>query len=96
MQISGLNERPTPRNPARWTPPVHDSVKLNVDAAYCSTTKIASLGMIVRDETGAICLSAVMKTGSVDSPLQVEFKAIAFGLERAKAISFPSILLGSD
>ncbi|XWS39354.1 hypothetical protein CRYUN_Cryun18bG0045900 [Craigia yunnanensis] len=53
--------------------------------------------MVVRNATSTICLiSAVMKIENVDSPLQAELKAVAFGLEIAKENSFPSILVESD
>ena len=67
-----------------------------VDAAYCSENKIASLGMVVRNDIGAIRLCAVMKTCNVESPLQADAKAVAFGLEIAKGNSFPFILVESD
>ena len=57
---------------------------------------IASLGMVVRNDTGAFCLCAIMKIGNVNSPLQAELMAIVFGLQLAKEHSFPSILVESD
>ena len=67
-----------------------------VDAAYCSKNNVVSLGMVVRNDTGAFCLCAIMKIGNVNSPLQAELMAIAFGLQLAKEHSFPSILVESD
>ena len=56
-------------------------MKLNVDATFFSQVKKANLGMVLRDHTGSIMLSVVRRIGDVDSPLQVEFLAILFGLE---------------
>ena len=84
------------RSIARWIPPAHDKVKLNVDAAFCLKEKVASLGMVVRNEFGAVCLCAVTKIDRVESPFHAELKAVAFGLEIAKEISSPSIHVESD
>ena len=79
LLVSWSNERTAQSITARWTPPEQACVKLNVDAAFCSRNKVASLGIIVRNDTGAICLCAIKKTGNVESPLQAELMAIAFG-----------------
>ena len=66
---------------AEWQMPLSDTVKMNVDAAFCSVTKVATLGMVFRDCTGSICLAAVKKIENVESPLHAEFLAILFGFE---------------
>ena len=58
--------------------------------------KVASLGLVVRNISGAMCLCAVMKIDKVESQLHVELKAVIFGLKIAKEYSFPSILAESD
>ena len=35
-----------------WSPPIWDGFKLNVDAAFSSSSRIASFGMVVRDSRG--------------------------------------------
>ena len=96
LQVSCPTEISNQRISARWIPPVNDSVKLNVDAAYCPRSKVAGLGMVVRNDLGVICLCAVKRIDKVESPLQAELMAVAFGLEIAKEISFPSISVESD
>ena len=72
-----MNEKETTRE---WIPPPEDSIKVNVDAAYCNATKVASLGVIARNSRSKIRFSAVTKEGGIESPLQAEVKAILFGL----------------
>ena len=54
---------------------------MNVDTAFSSVTKVATLRMVVRDSIGSISVAAVEKTENVESPLHAKFLAILFGLE---------------
>ena len=96
LQISSTSENTSHRRPARWTPPSYNNVKLNVDAAFCPRSKVASLGMVVRNATGDFILCAVMKTDKVESSLHAELMAVEFGLETVKEISVPFIFVESD
>ena len=40
-----------------WFPPPRDYIKINVDAAFCSTTRIASLGVVSRNMDAKVFLS---------------------------------------
>ena len=44
-----------------WHPPTRDCIKINVDATFCSTTKIASLGVVARNVEAEVCFSTVTK-----------------------------------
>ena len=48
-----------PKSITTWVPPNSQLLKLNVDAAYSSGTKKASLGMLVRDRLGSVHLCAM-------------------------------------
>ena len=96
LLVSRSNERIAQSITPRWSPPEQACVKLNVDAAFCPRNKVASLGMVVRNDTGAIRLCGIKKIGNVESPLQAELMAIAFGLQLAKEHSFTSIIVESD
>ena len=96
LQISCSNESTNQRSSARWMPLGQDSVKLNVDATYYAEMKVASRGMVIQNDLGAVCLCVIIKTDKVESSLQAELKAIAFDLEIAKENLFPSILVESD
>ena len=77
-------------------PLASNSFKLNVDAAYSSRTKEASLGMVVRDHLGSVLLCAVTKVDSIVFPLHAEIKALLFGLEITLNNSFLSLVVESD
>ncbi|XWS11866.1 hypothetical protein CRYUN_Cryun37aG0037900 [Craigia yunnanensis] len=57
---------------------------------------MVSLEMVVRNDTGTICLCAVSRIDNVASLLHAKLKAIAFGMEITKENSFSSILIESD
>ena len=71
----------SPATDTTWISPQPGFFKLNVDAAFFSTTRGASLGMLVRDHSGFTHICAATKVGNIDSPLQAKLKAILFGLE---------------
>ena len=79
-----------------WTPLDRNALKLNVDATFSSNSRIGKFGMVVRDSTGKVCLCAVSCEGNVDSALQVELKAILFGLEVARNHFSEFIFIESD
>ncbi|XWS68805.1 hypothetical protein CRYUN_Cryun04dG0124000 [Craigia yunnanensis] len=58
--------------------------KLNVDAAYYSSSKKASLGMVVRDHMGMIHFYAVKRIGNVEYALHAKLAAILFGMEESR------------
>ena len=83
-------------SPPTWSLPISGSFKLNVDATFNADSKIAGLGMVLRDSSSNVMLSAVTKIDRVDSPLHAEIKAILFGMEVAWANSFSSLIVESD
>ncbi|XVF28808.1 hypothetical protein REPUB_Repub15cG0063700 [Reevesia pubescens] len=66
-----------------WSLPTNNILKVNVDASFSERENIAGLGMVIRDNNGHVCLSAVTKVRHVHSILFVEIKAILFGLQIA-------------
>ena len=79
-----------------WQAPLEDDVKLNVDAAFFPHRIEATLGMVLRDHTGSILLSAVKRVGEVECPLQAELLAILFGLEECRSQLLQSLIIESD
>ena len=67
-----------------------------MDAAYCSVTKVASLGVTARNSRSEIRFSAVTKERGIESPLQAERKAILFGLQVTREMDYRNIILESD
>ena len=51
-----------------------------MDASYDAIAKEAGLGIVVRNEDGLVCLSAMTKVEGVSSPFQAEVMAILFDL----------------
>ena len=79
-----------------WTPPDRHALKLNVDAAFSSNSRIEKFGMVVHDSTGKVCLCEVSCEGNVDSALHAELKAILFGLEVARSHFSEFLVVESD
>ena len=80
----------------QWMPPPNGWIKVNVDAAFCITTRSATLGMVARNEKSEVCYSAVTKSEDTDTPLLAEIKAILFGVQMAKEMGIRNIQLESD
>ena len=79
-----------------WSPPPRDYHKINVDAAYSTTTRMTNLGMIARDTNAKVCVSVVVKAEDVKSPLHAEIKAILFGLQVAGEMNLGKVEVESD
>ena len=63
-----------------WTPPPRNCYKINVDATYNTTTRVARLGAAARDEEVRIGFLAITKVEGIESSLQAETLAILFRL----------------
>ncbi|XWS63566.1 hypothetical protein CRYUN_Cryun06bG0111000 [Craigia yunnanensis] len=81
---------------SQWMHPPRGCVKVNVDAAFCNTTRIATLGVVARNEKSEVCYSAVTKSAKTDTPLLAKIKAILFGVQLAKEMNIQKIQLESD
>jgi hypothetical protein len=57
-QTSGDQCRQLKGSVRSWLPPQNGWVKLNVDAGFCPTSGASSLGVIARNEVGAVLLTA--------------------------------------
>ena len=79
-----------------WKAPPRGSYKINVDAAYNSTSQVACLGAVARDSQASIIFSAVSKVAGIDSSLQAEALGILFGLQIGNELNFHNVILESD
>ncbi|XWS50530.1 hypothetical protein CRYUN_Cryun12cG0094700 [Craigia yunnanensis] len=79
-----------------WQIPPEGIYKLNVDAAFSSVFKEASLGMVVRNHLGQVHHCAIKRIGNMENALHAEFKAILFGLEECRHNSFNSVIIEND
>ena len=48
-----------------WFPPSRDCYKINVDAAYCSTSRVSNLRAVVRNMRAEVSFSAVTKAKGI-------------------------------
>lgn len=83
--------------PARheWQRPEPGIIKINVDAAWCHRSKKGGIGVIVRNETGAVIGDANrILTGQGIEELEAE--AIRIGMHIAKEMGWNRIIVESD
>ncbi|XVF30459.1 hypothetical protein REPUB_Repub16aG0059600 [Reevesia pubescens] len=80
----------------RWCPPEKGYLKIDVNASYDANSKIAGLGMVIRDHVGRICCSAFTKKHLVNDPFLVEMLAILMGIEMAVELNFSYVVIKSD
>lgn len=84
MHLSSAVETTEGRNsvlqPARWSPPVQGTLKINSDGAYLQDQGIGATGAVVRDSNGALRAASARWLGPVGSALIAEAEAIRDGL----------------
>lgn len=88
LQVDGRgNEKKrkqgNPANSPKWEPPPAGWVKANVDAGFVAETGEANSGVIIRDATGAVILSARQARGRCALPEDAEALAILEGIRLA-------------
>ncbi|XP_021745098.1 uncharacterized protein LOC110711034 [Chenopodium quinoa] len=76
-----------------WSKPLIGVIKINCDAFVKDTTK---LGVVVRDDRGAIIAAAVRKGGDGWSVEVAEAATMAFGLQIARRLGYTRIQVESD
>ncbi|KAL5541337.1 hypothetical protein UlMin_044597 [Ulmus minor] len=79
-----------------WQAPPLGWVKINSDAAWCSTKKKFGLGTTIRDSTGKVLGSAALPIYSSVSVAVAESWALERGASLAKQLGFSAIILESD
>ncbi|KAL5566455.1 hypothetical protein UlMin_029619 [Ulmus minor] len=79
-----------------WQAPPLGWVKINSDAAWCSTKKKFGLGTTIRDSTGKVLASAATLIYSSVSVVVAESWALERGASLAQQLGFAAIILESD
>ena len=59
------------RTRERWFPPLRGSIKINVDAAFCSSSREASFEAVARKKEAEVFFLIVTKIQGYESSLQV-------------------------
>jgi hypothetical protein len=68
----------------QWVPPSSGWVKLNVDGPFHVEAKDGGVGMVLRDDRGAIIFTACRFLGACSSMLEVELLACLEGCRLAR------------
>uniref|UniRef100_A0ACD6AUC3 Uncharacterized protein n=1 Tax=Avena sativa TaxID=4498 RepID=A0ACD6AUC3_AVESA len=77
-----------------WRAPASGTACINVDAAFSETGREATAGIIMRDQSGSICLAACHPTTRSSNIEEAEANAILLGLQIARDYDFvPSSVL---
>jgi ribonuclease HI len=81
--IDGSKRREAPNSKQMWETPPSGRVKWNTDVAFCYESGGASSGIIMRDESGSVLLTAWKIVRACASPEQAEAEALLHGLRLA-------------
>ena len=84
------------RDNACWLLPSRPQVKINTDAAVHGRYSKVGLGVVVRNETGEVLMSAGKVIDEYLDMEMAELKALLFGLSLAVEHSFLHVILESD
>ncbi|KAK1650721.1 hypothetical protein QYE76_068526 [Lolium multiflorum] len=79
-----------------WKPPPPGWIKVNVDAAWDISTKRGGTGVIIRSETGSVCLSAWEHLPECSSALEAELLACLHGLKQLGKLPYGPAILETD
>ena len=82
--MSGLSTTPKPlEDQAIWQPPSPSNyIKINVDASFIASTRLAAMGAVGMDSFGDIVFSAASYFHGCSDAEEAEVQALSFGLTR--------------
>ncbi|CAL8989249.1 unnamed protein product [Prunus brigantina] len=80
---------------ARWSAPPHAYCKVNVDASWEKGSKVAGLGVVVRD-SNAVCLGGSCSTRLAASAIEAEAHAALSGVNLAAQMGISHVVFESD
>ena len=87
---------PSTKTQTSWTPPPHTRYKINVDGVVFVAQKSAGIGVIIRDSDGSVIGACSKKLRFPLGAVEVEAKAIEFGLQFAKDLLIQDFILEVD
>ena len=87
---------PSTKTQTSWTPPPHTRYKINVDSVVFVAQKSAGIGVIIRDSDGSVIGACSKKLRFPLGAVEVEAKAIEFGLQFAKDLLIQDFILEVD
>jgi len=83
-------------SPSKWMKPSSGTVKINWDAALCSRRNIMGVGVVARDDTGAVKAALCSYLPYVSDPSVVESLGARKAVELGRDMGFSSIVLEGD
>ncbi|XP_075633540.1 uncharacterized protein LOC142606004 [Castanea sativa] len=86
----------SPSLPARLSPPPLDRYKINVDGAVFASQKFMGIGVLIRDLEGRLVGACSKKIQAPLGLVEVEAKAVEFGLLFAKDMMIRDFILEGD
>ena len=87
---------PSPITQAHWSPPQASQFKVNVDGAVFMHQKSDGIGGVVRDSASRIIGACSKKIQAPLRVVEVEAKAVEFGLHFARDLMIQEFVLDSD
>ncbi|KAH9671373.1 reverse transcriptase domain-containing protein [Citrus sinensis] len=85
-----------PAKGAKWIPPLQGHFKANVDVAVNKEKNQVGLGVVIRDDSGAIIIAAVNHTKYHGDVAQAETAAVNFGLQVVMEAKLSPLILETD
>ncbi|GMJ02408.1 hypothetical protein like AT4G29090 [Hibiscus trionum] len=79
-----------------WSPPPPNSVKLNFDASFKTSDRVACLGLVIRDEEGFILGAQCLLLNHVSSNFAAEAWAAKKGIELAIDLRLRNLVIEGD
>ncbi|GJN25401.1 hypothetical protein PR202_gb13223 [Eleusine coracana subsp. coracana] len=96
IQASVGKKQKQTRENLKWEPPPLGWAKVNADGAYSQESGIGGAGVIIRDSTGKVLLSAWRVFFEGDSAEEVEARACQEGIDMAAEWIRGQVILESD
>jgi len=84
------------RQPARWTRPPADILKLNCDASFLPESKTGSWGVLIRDCDGDLVSTGRGRINHLLSPFHAELIACLQGIQLAVDLGIGRIIVETD
>ncbi|GLT45633.1 hypothetical protein SLA2020_194520 [Shorea laevis] len=95
--LKGKGVRPARcRSGIRWSPPESDYVKINIDGALSSQTRVSGMGAVARDSSGEVLAALACKGPEVVVAEIAEVCSLRKALRWAQELSFRKVIMETD
>lgn len=90
LDISRIGKR------QKWTPPLENLFKVNVDAAISSKNQMAAFGAVIKNARGNIVAAGINQAHLRGNVSWAEAEAMQWGLKVVKEASLSSVIVETD